>query len=127
MVEIDANGCWIWQGRVGEKGYGQVRTDDGIKPAHQAAYREWKGDLPESMEPDHICRVRRCVNPDHLEAVTHRENLLRSESFSGRNARKTHCPSSHPYAGENLIIKVDARGNQARYCRACRAARNRAR
>lgn len=125
-VVVDQAGCWIWQGHIGPKGYGQVRGKSGTQPAHQAAYEEWKGAIPTGMEPDHLCKVRSCVNPDHLEAVTHRENLLRSGGIAARNASKTHCPQGHPYAGDNVIIRA-RRSGQGRQCRTCRDARNRAR
>jgi hypothetical protein len=73
------------------------------------------GAVPEGLELDHLCRVRGCVNPKHLEPVTHRENLMRGESWSAVNARKTHCPEGHPYDETNTYI--DGKGR--RRCREC--------
>jgi hypothetical protein len=126
-VVIDENGCWIWQGHIGPKGYGQVRGLGGTRPAHQSAYEQWKGPLPKGTEPDHLCKVRSCVNPDHLEAVSHHENLHRGDTLTARNAAKTHCPQRHPYAGDNLIIRICRNGTLGRVCRTCRDEKNRAR
>ena len=73
-------------------------------PAHRYAYEELVGPIPEGLQLDHLCRNRSCVNPDHLEPVTCRENLRRGETLNAANLAKTHCPAGHPYAGENLSI-----------------------
>jgi len=75
------------------------------------------------LEIDHLCRVRCCVNPDHLEAVTHRENILRGNTFAAVNAAKTHCPKGHEYTPENTRIHTGGR----RQCIACSRAYDRAR
>lgn len=78
------SGCWIWLGTIGKGGYGKItigKRADGSRRntvAHLAAFELYKGKLPEGMEIDHKCRVTCCVNPDHLEAVTHVENMHRS-------------------------------------------------
>jgi hypothetical protein len=77
---IDKNGCWIWQGQLNSNGYARL-DNNGIKqPAHQVAYRELVGPIPVGMELDHKCRVRACVNPAHLEPVTHTQNMRRGSS-----------------------------------------------
>lgn len=78
--EIDENGCWIWKGYVAKHGYGY----QGRVPAHRAVYIEHRGVIPPGLDLDHLCRVRACVNPDHLEPVTRAENLRR-----GKNVRFT--------------------------------------
>ncbi len=104
--------CWIWTGALKEKGYGQVNWRGNNKRAHRLFYECFKGPIPEGMMLDHLCRVRRCVNPDHLEPVTAKTNSQR-----GYFAMKTHCPRGHEYSGENLIISKKGH----RHCKACKA------
>lgn len=114
-IEIDPSGCWLWTGLVTKRGYGMFSVAKRLYTPHRVSYREFKGPIEIGNEIDHLCRVRRCVNPEHLESVTKRENILRGESFSAKNARKTHCKQGHPYAGENLMHH-----NGQRMCRTCR-------
>lgn len=86
------DGCWPWKRGLEGGGYGWFRRDR----AHRHAYRFVKGEIPAELEIDHLCRNRRCVNPAHLEAVTHAENMRRAVAH--RAKRKT-CPSGHPFEG----------------------------
>lgn len=72
--------CWLWTGGQIGKGYGVFRLNGGGKLAHRVAYQFVKGEIPEGLEIDHLCKVRHCVNPSHLEAVTRLENMLRSDN-----------------------------------------------
>lgn len=107
--------CIIWTGAVTSAGYGSLWRGKGTALAHRVVYEEARGPIPAGMTLDHLCRNRRCVNPDHLEPVTNRENILRGTSPSAIHARKTHCPKGHPYDLANTRI----RSNGARACRTC--------
>lgn len=105
--------CWLWTGSLHSLGYARAWVDGTRVYAHRYAYEETVGPIPDGLDLDHLCRVRHCVNPDHLEPVTRAENLRRSPSqVSAVNARKTHCPQGHEYSGR------DKRG--WRECRTCR-------
>lgn len=81
IVRADLGPCWLWTGAVNAQGYGELgrgRHDEGNVLAHCAAYELLVGLVPEGLELDHLCRVRRCVNTNHLEPVTHRENMRRA-------------------------------------------------
>jgi hypothetical protein len=104
--------CWLWTACVGSNGYGQF---DGTT-AHRFSYQEAHGPIPPGLQPDHLCRVRSCIRPSHLEAVTCRENLLRGETSAAKNSAKTHCPKGHPY--NEMNTKMDHARN-IRLCRIC--------
>jgi len=73
--------CWLWLGHKAGNGYGTFKMDYRKRLAHRLAYEFYVGAIPKGLVIDHLCRVRHCVNPDHLEAVTHAENLLRRPPF----------------------------------------------
>ena len=112
-------GCWNWSGRVGRKGYGQFGNGRSRSTlVHKIAYEAIRGPVPDGLELDHLCRNRRCVNPDHLEPVTHRENVLRGDGLAAKNARKTLCfKCGATLGGENAVSTKD------RSCRRCAFAR----
>ena len=101
-------------------GYGTVVLAGKKITAHQALYQFFVGPVPDGLELDHLCRVRPCANPLHIEAVTHTENVLRGDHHK---RRLTHCPAGHPYSGDNLYINPSGR----RLCRECRRQQKRAR
>lgn len=110
--------CWIWTGSVGQDGYGRIRLAGAIRRTHRLSYLAHKGEIPSGTVLDHLCRVRECCNPDHLEAVTNRENILRGESSSAQRARQTHCKRGHEFKPENTYV----RANGQRVCRTCKNA-----
>lgn len=125
-VVKDPHGCWYWDG-CHKRGYGKFQITRPIRKtvqAHRYSYALIKGPIPSGMEIDHLCGVPLCVNPAHLEAVTPRENNLRSNSRAAQNTRKTHCLLGHPLAGSNMQIRTYSHG-PARCCRLCEAARSR--
>ena len=111
------NTCWIWVGAQTPGGYGKMGVGGKTKYAHRLSYEHWNGPIPHKLQIDHLCRVRQCVNPQHLEAVSGRENLIRGFGASGVNARKTICNNGHAYTPENTYLY---RGR--RQCNECRAA-----
>lgn len=121
-AKVDAAGpCWLWTGSTDGGGYGLIRTTQSgptkgvYLKAHRAVYELLVGPIPKRKQLDHLCRVRNCVNPDHLEPVTARVNTLRGESFAARNAKKTHCGRGHEFSPENTYITPKLE----RQCRTC--------
>ena len=125
--------CWLWNGSMWRTGYGRFwdRDTNMRRAAHLLSYEMLVGPVPEGLQLDHLCRVRHCVNPDHLEPVTAGENQRRGY-LAGRSKpgsppgtlqggalvhlAKTHCPNGHPYSGDNLY--VTPKGH--RVCKACK-------
>lgn len=107
-------GCWLWTANKNRGGYGFIKIDRRNRSAHRVAYELSVGPIPDGLTIDHLCRVRHCVNPAHLEVVTKRTNTLRGTSPSAVHARKTHCTHGHKFTPENTY---HWRGG--RKCRAC--------
>jgi hypothetical protein len=88
--------------------------------AHRFAYSVLVGPIPDGLQIDHLCRNEMCVNPEHLEPVTQRINMLRGTGPQAVNAQKTHCPKGHPLSGNNVYAHtVRATGTPGRRCRTC--------
>jgi HNH endonuclease len=114
FIVSDTN-CWLWIASRVKNGYGRFRLGTQTRLAHRVAYELFIGPIPHELTIDHLCRVRHCVNPAHLEAVSMRENLLRSPiSLATIFARKTHCPRGHEYTTDNTSVS-----NGSRNCKAC--------
>lgn len=107
--------CRLWMASL-RSGYGRFCAKGKMVYAHRYIYTKTKGALPIGFQPDHLCKVRACANPDHLEAVTSRVNTLRGIGPTAQNARKTHCVRGHPLSGNNVWIRPSKYG---RYCRTC--------
>lgn len=123
--KVDQSGgpeaCWPWMAYVKGTGYGQFWYEGRDQHAHRVAYQLVVGPIPEGAEIDHVrargCTRKDCVNPAHLEAVTHRENTLRSDAPVAANARKTHCEQGHEFTPENTYV---VKGRYQRQCRTCK-------
>ncbi len=113
--------CWLWQAfrAPGQHNYGQFSVNNRNILAHCFAYEALVGPIPDGLEIDHLCRNPPCVKPEHLEAVSHAENVRRGDSklISGRRAAvRTHCLNSHVFSGTNLYVSPQGK----RFCRSCR-------
>lgn len=127
-IRHDQSGCWVWMGYIGTQGYGQASLRRRDEYVHRLSHELWVGPIPDGYDVDHLCHNRdvaceggitclhrRCVNPDHLEAISKKENRRRQRNVI-EQMNRTHCPQGHPYDDENTI---SVRGN-GRNCRQCR-------
>jgi hypothetical protein len=121
FYDADVPGCWTWKGTGQSNGYGMfypsaARGSKGVRVlAHRFQYEMLYGPIPDGMEIDHLCRNRLCVRPDHLEVVTHRENMLRGDTLPAAQVKQTHCKRGHSLEGENMVIYA----GRKRTCRTC--------
>lgn len=110
--------CWFWRGALKKNGYGNVWYNGSWTQAHRLAFILSKGQIPDGFDVDHVkavCSSRSCVNPDHLEAVSHKENM--------RRTRRSHCCRGHEQSGSNLYESPSGH----RLCRPCQRERDRSR
>ena len=110
--------CWLWTGSLTRGGYGQIRADGRLQYVHRISCALVGHPIPEDLTADHLCRVRNCVNPDHIEAVSFRENVLRGIGPTADNARRGLCKKGH----QLLQLFTEHR----RDCRECTRERSRA-
>lgn len=112
----DPSGCWVWTAGTSD-GYGWylISRKVGAMRAHRVAYIDRFGEIPKPLVLDHLCRNRGCVNPDHMEVVTIRENTMRGNGAGARHARKTHCSHGHEFTVENT--RITKHGH--RVCKQC--------
>ncbi len=118
-IELDLlSGCWIWIGHKNNRGYGCFEIKQKEYKAYRLTYEYWNGKIPEGLEIDHLCRNTSCVNPSHLEAVTHKENVVRglTGKINHWSANKTHCKKGHEFNKENTYIRPDG----WRACKICK-------
>ena len=111
--------CWTWTGSLA-RGYGRFFVDGKSLFAHRFAYEHYVGPIPEGLELDHLCRNTACVNPAHLEPVTHAENIRRGDVALGIRSAKSHCKNGHEFTPENTVPRL-RNGAVHRRCRKCRS------
>jgi hypothetical protein len=114
-VEFRRDGCWEWTA-YRRDGYGMFWFNGAHVQSHRWLYEQKNGPIPDGLEPDHLCRNRECVNPDHIEPVTHAENVRRGPNWL---RDKTHCKNGHPLSGKNLSVHTRKCGQRVRVCLAC--------
>lgn len=107
---VPLTGCMVWTGATNSTGYGHFRWEGRVVQAHRLSYALTHGEPEMHLTLDHLCRVRSCVNPQHLEPVTSIENTQRGESFSAANRRKEFCPKGHRLSGDNVVPSQASRG-----------------
>ena len=112
---VEVGDCWNWTRALDRDGYGRFRLNGSYVRVHRLSYELLVGPIPENLVIDHLCRNRRCVNPDHLEIVTAVENLRRGHAWD-HNRQKTHCPQGHMYTPGNTLIKLKTKSRQCRTC-----------
>lgn len=127
------SGCWLWEGGMFDNGYGAIWHSQEHKPhtigAHRASWLIYRGSIPGDLEIDHRCRNRACVNPDHLEPVTCKVNLLRGAGVPAKNAAKTACIHGHEFTEENTRWTRQHKSDHRmmRICKTCVRNRKKAR
>lgn len=116
-VKKQPSGCWLWTGAL-SVGYGVIGVGTKLVKAHRLSYEWQHGPIPRGLTLDHLCRVPACVNPQHLEPVSHKENILRGNGRAAVNARRPACPCGQPYF---VVPFTKPNGTKAwqRRCRAC--------
>lgn len=121
FIPLGSEACWPWLGYKSPNHYSnfvfKVNGKSKSKTAHRAVYERYFGEIAKGLVLDHLCKNIHCVNPFHLEPVTQRENLHRSDNHIGVNARKTHCLNGHEFTPENTYIPP--KKPNSRYCKTC--------
>lgn len=121
VKRCDKTGCWLWVGAKTKAGYGKFTVRKTTFGAHRFMFSQANGTIGEGLTLDHLCRVRHCVNPQHMEAVSIGVNILRGNTLQAKNREKTHCVNGHPFSFQNTRIVYGWR-----QCRECMVLRKEA-
>ena len=113
---VTKSDCHEWNGHVTKNGYGLTYCNKKTCYVHRLVYEYYFGSIPTGFQIDHLCKNRKCMNPNHLEAVTQKENILRSDGITAIQSRQTHCVHGHPLSGDNLYVSP----KKHRSCKTCR-------
>ena len=115
IVRLPECGCWIWIAYLGKRDYGEINK----KQAHRVVYELINGPIPLGLELDHLCRIHCCVNPCHLEPVTHKENVRRGKAghhMKEKWADSKACKNGHPWTHESTYIRPDTGRRSCKIC-----------
>ena len=114
---VKTESCWLWTSYILPNGYPRFSIRAGFQAyAHRISYVLSKGEIPEGLDLDHLCRNTQCVNPDHLEAVTAQVNTLRGIGPAAKNFFKTECKRGHPFVEGNIYWSRNGRGRSCKTC-----------
>jgi len=116
-ITVHPSGCWYWMASRDRGGYGYAAWGGRMRQAHRVTFELLVGLIPEGLQIDHLCRNPPCVNPDHLEPVTPRENTMRGNTDARRKSEQTHCVNGHEFTLDNIYTRPSRPGT--RECRTC--------
>lgn len=111
--------CWFWFGAIDKDGYGIWTSKKKTYRVHRFMYELYNGKILSGMVIDHLCRIRNCVNPEHLRAITNKENILCGVGITAQNSRKIVCNKGHDLSGKNLYVYKNKKGGVDRHCLKC--------
>lgn len=128
MVKISKKDCWVWKRARNNFGYAQIRKNYKVVYVHRLIFETIKKKIPKGIELDHLCKNPPCVNPAHLEPVTHAENCARGNQGQWQK-RKKFCKAGHPYSKQNTIFLIlnNQKKSRVRICRICKLSNGRER
>ncbi len=118
-VHKSESGCWNWTAYKDKRGYGKFIVNNKPELAHRVVWWIFKGPIPDGLEMNHLCENPGCVNPDHLQAVTHKQNMHYGKNRIALFAKQTHCYRGHEFSPENTWIRPLPKGGFGRFCKEC--------